>query len=125
METELKLVLKGKWYDLIESGIKTEEYREIKDYWCKRIKGFAYPCPYSLISDVEGERMCQMKAIICPSGIKPKYTTVRFQRGYTKKYMRYEILSMRVGKGNPEWGAPEDKPVFILTLGKRLPQTEE
>ena len=26
----LDLVLKHKWYDMIESGLKTEEYREIR-----------------------------------------------------------------------------------------------
>lgn len=33
----LDLVLKGKWYDMIASGEKTEEYREIKPYWEKRL----------------------------------------------------------------------------------------
>jgi hypothetical protein len=28
----LNLVLKKKWYDMIESGEKTEEYRELKSY---------------------------------------------------------------------------------------------
>ena len=32
----LNLPLKAKWYDMIESGIKTEEYREFKPYWIKR-----------------------------------------------------------------------------------------
>lgn len=36
MET-LDLVLKGKWFDMIQSGIKREEYREIKSYWTKRL----------------------------------------------------------------------------------------
>lgn len=29
----LDLPLKAKWYDMIESGVKPEEYREIKPYW--------------------------------------------------------------------------------------------
>ena len=29
----LHLVLKRKWYDMIASGEKIEEYREIKPYW--------------------------------------------------------------------------------------------
>lgn len=33
----LHLVLKRCWYDMIERGEKTEEYREIKPYWTKRI----------------------------------------------------------------------------------------
>lgn len=33
----LHLVLKAKWYELIEQGDKLEEYREIKPYWEKRL----------------------------------------------------------------------------------------
>ena len=33
----LPLVLKGKWYDMIERGEKTEEYRAAKHYWDVRI----------------------------------------------------------------------------------------
>lgn len=29
---ELKLVLKKKWYDMIASGIKKEEYRDATEY---------------------------------------------------------------------------------------------
>lgn len=29
----LHLPLKAMWYEMIESGVKTEEYREIKPYW--------------------------------------------------------------------------------------------
>ncbi len=33
----LPLVLKKKWFDMIASGEKREEYREVKPYWTKRI----------------------------------------------------------------------------------------
>ena len=33
----LYLVLKSKWYDMIASGEKREEYREVKPYWKKRL----------------------------------------------------------------------------------------
>lgn len=38
----LHLSLKAKWYNMIESGEKTEEYREIKEYWKKRLVGKNY-----------------------------------------------------------------------------------
>lgn len=31
----LYLTLKKQWFDMINDGIKTEEYREIKPYWVK------------------------------------------------------------------------------------------
>ena len=36
MNETLHLPLKAKWYDMIESGEKTEEYRVTKPYWIKR-----------------------------------------------------------------------------------------
>lgn len=33
----LKLVVKKKWFDMIVSGEKTEEYREIKPYWIDKL----------------------------------------------------------------------------------------
>ncbi len=33
----LDLPLKEKWYEMIESGNKKEEYREIKKYWIGRL----------------------------------------------------------------------------------------
>lgn len=42
MNNILYLNLKAKWYDMIESGYKKEEYREIKDYWIKRLDNKVY-----------------------------------------------------------------------------------
>ena len=36
----LELPLKKEWYNMIESGEKREEYREIKQYWQKRLAFF-------------------------------------------------------------------------------------
>lgn len=38
----LKLRLTFKWYDLIESGEKTNEYRKCSDYWNKRFENNKY-----------------------------------------------------------------------------------
>lgn len=105
----LHLPLKAKWYEMIESGIKTEEYREIKPYWSKRFTGmfkplFSFRCNYRQ-SNVKG------------------YTHVKFSYGYTKRTMTFEIESITIGKGKPEWGALEEN-VFIIKLGKRLDNPE-
>ena len=122
----LDLVLKGKWYDMIESGVKTEEYREIKDYWCKRLQGFGQPraCIYSLPSDGD-KQICQMRGAQCLSGTSVVYNKVRFRRGYTNKSMTFKIESMRIGQGNVEWGAPADTNVFIIKLGKRVEEKNQ
>lgn len=38
----LYLSLKAQWYEMIESGEKKEEYREIKEYWFKRLSDKHY-----------------------------------------------------------------------------------
>lgn len=38
----LDLVLKGRWYDLIKSGHKKYEYREVKPYWDNRLFRLPY-----------------------------------------------------------------------------------
>lgn len=91
----LDLPLKKEWYNMIDIGVKPEEYREYKDYWCKRL------------IDEETLR------------IKP-YTHVRFRYGYTKRTMLFELDKITIGMGNVVWGAPEYKEVFILKLGKRI-----
>ena len=84
----LDLPLKKKWYEMIESGEKREEYRECKGYW------------YSRLIDMDNLRT------------KP-YTHVRFRYGYTKRTMLFEIDNITIDVGNPDWGAPE-YPVFII-----------
>lgn len=42
MNRTLHLVLKHKWFDMIASGEKKEEYREIKPYYENRFAKYAY-----------------------------------------------------------------------------------
>ena len=36
--------------------------------------------------------------------------------------MLFKLNDISIGYGNPEWGAPKDKEVFILKLGNRIEQ---
>ena len=109
----LYLPLKKEWYEMIESGVKTEEYREIKPYWVKRLfLCFGTSCingnfPQLTCSD------CEIFALY-------HFRAVRFSYGYTKRTMTFECKGRTIGKGNPAWGAPENEEVFIIKLGKRL-----
>jgi len=38
----LQIAVRKKWFDLIKSGEKTEEYRETTEYWKKRLEGKDY-----------------------------------------------------------------------------------
>ena len=87
----LYLTLKKEWFDMIEAGIKTEEYREIKEYWEKRLK------------------------------IGYWFDAVHFRNGYSKtaRTMMFKCNGIFKGRGVMAWGAP-DKEVFIIKLGNRI-----
>lgn len=96
----LRLHLKERWYRMIESGEKTEEYREITDYWTSRLldKGCLH------------------------------FDVVEFSLGYPKRddetrHMAFRVAGIYLGEGNPRWGAPEGKSVFIIKIGERIPCT--
>lgn len=115
----LYLPLNAKWYNMIESGEKKEEYREIKPYWQKRIlRCYGTHWIYDDGTCIEeGPRGCADCLWAGPR--YKKFDAVRFSYGYTKRTMTFEIESIGIGKGKPEWGAPEED-VFIIKLGNRI-----
>ena len=121
----LDLPLKKEWYEMIESGIKTEEYREIKPYWMKRLLEGVLPYFLRKIDNSCASFYCEKVDLLKDnynygSFLAKPYTHVRFRYGYTKRTMLFELDKITIGKGKTEWGAPDDKEVFILKLGKRL-----
>ena len=86
----LHMTLKKKWFDMILSGEKKEEYREIKGYWAKRLFNRQY--------DIIRFR----------NGYSPDSPVFDIEyKGFT------------LGVGNAAWGAP-DVPVYIIKLGEVL-----
>lgn len=110
MKDTLYLPLKAKWYEMIESGVKTEEYREIKPYWIKR---------FCHLWDMCGNGGGHCSDCFKNPIVKPK-PYVQFSYGYTKRTMAFEVKSICTGYGKPEWGAPKDRDVFIIALGRKL-----
>jgi hypothetical protein len=117
----LHLVLKKKWYEMQERGEKTEEYREITPYWYQRLyqrkKEFGYA---GRLTRDDAEYCCDpgLRYILIGEGfadteLKP-YTHVCFHYGYTQRCFINRIDSITIGRGNPEWGAPADRDVFII-----------
>lgn len=88
----LHLTLKKKWFDLIASGAKKEEYREIKPYWNQRLQTESF--------DVVEFRNGYGKHV-------PSVTV--------------ELQGVDRGLGIVEWGAPEKTMVYIIKLGQILP----
>ena len=105
----LDLPLKKEWYDMIESGIKTEEYRDLKPFWVKRI----FRCYRNCSSSFD----CSRCGFLPVSNVKLEQVCFRY--GYTSRHMVFAIESITVGLGNPDWGAPAH-PVIIIKLGERI-----
>lgn len=101
---------------MIESGVKTEEYREIKPYWSKRLLKY-FPAFWRVAFNVA--MLSNNYSHLQGKEIHPIYTHIKFSYGYTKRTMTFELKKIIIGKGRPEWGAP-DKEVFIIELGEKL-----
>jgi hypothetical protein len=102
----LNLTLKKKWFDMISSGEKKEEYREIKEYWEKRL--------ISNFNELEENG----------GGLVfyNDFDQIQFRNGYAKNAptMTVECKGIEIGEGKPEWGAEIGKKYFVIKLGKIL-----
>lgn len=121
----LDLVLMFKWYDMIDAGIKPEEYREISHYWLRRLflqGDYLYLWKPLGKYSISAEAVQILKKQVCETAEMRfrDYEIVRFHRGYTSTVMEFAVKDIEIGMGNSEWGAPTNKEVFIIKLGKRL-----
>ena len=99
----LYLPLRKEWFEKIEAGEKTTEYREYKDYWIRRLKRTEMYCHGA---DVYGT----------PGKI---YDYVCFALGYGGKSMTFVVDDVSVVDGK-NTDLAIDKPVFAIKLGRRL-----
>lgn len=114
----LTLPLNKKWFDMIKSGMKKEDYREIKPYYEKRLldykaikadaqvlafKRYILRIPYDVCKDY-------------PRG----FDTIVFTLGYpkaddTERRLVFKNPRVRFGEGKQEWGAVPGKLYFVIT----------
>ena len=95
----LHLTLKKKWFDMIASGEKKEEYRELKDYWFNRLTEDNYP-------------------------LRAKhFDFIIFRNGYTKDapQIKVECKGILIGDAKPEWSDNWQGGCFVIKLGDITP----
>ena len=102
----LTLSLNKKWFNMIKSGQKREEYREIKPYWKVRLRNAQKISPLTTVY----------------SGFK-KFDKVVFTLAYPKandneRRLEFKNPHIYIGKGHPEWGAEPNKLYFVITWRK-------
>lgn len=120
----LHLNLKRKWFDMILSGEKKEEYREIKRFWFERFKNQQCRCFFRLILStayIQYEKDKQsfntFKELF--ESMELRYKTITFSNGYAKNRDQFviELKGIRVRSGLIVWGAEDCKKYFVLQLG--------
>lgn len=87
---------------MIASGVKKEEYRNIKEYWIKRLTSDGFVRVYE-------------------TNFKD-FDIVQFRNGYAKyaPTMRVECKGIMLRKPRPEWSDNAKGQHFVIKLGKIL-----
>lgn len=105
----LRLSLKKKWFDMIASGIKKEEYRDVKPWATSRL--------FRISSYDEGDGI---KSTICAAR---GYDFVEFKNGYGKNapvvVTKFVSVCQRLRPKHMEWGEP-DTPHYVIELGEKM-----
>ena len=113
----LILPIKKKWFDMILSGEKKEEYREIKPYYETR---FSNLCGLKKGANYHPNVFRQLLILEPQEGLK-----IMFRNGYSKTSPSFIAkCTLSVGAGKEEWGAEKDKQYFILTIHEILKGSE-
>ena len=93
----LVLPIKKKWFDMIASGVKREEYRDMTQYYRKRFQNLG-------LLDEQGRATFKDAQVI-------------FRNGYSKNSKQFEAkVSLRKRGGSTEWGAEQGKRYFVLLI---------
>ena len=93
----LTLPIKKQWYDMILSGEKKEEYREIKEYYTTRFQNIGFLN--------ENEEPTNIQKEIC------------FRNGYSNNSPSFIAdCTLSIKQGNPIWGAIPNTEYYVLKI---------
>ena len=99
---DLKLTIKRKWFEMIVSGEKTEEYRDIKPHYEQRLN--------KLLSKEYGKQADQ-----------PIIENIHlFNGGYFSEDLpnvKLKFKGIEVREGKEKWGAVSGTKYFVIKLG--------
>lgn len=118
---------------MIESGEKTEEYRDIKPFWIRRLvdwSGYPKESPddhkyiaENIVYDIE-QGHNWMDVLKSYFSKMTQYDAIRFVNGGNFHPSHPSITVLCKGivmhEGRPEWGAEPGKKYFVIKLGERV-----
>ncbi len=105
----LILPIKKKWLNMILSGEKSDEYREIKPYWTVRIVhwlGFPASETEMVLELLREQETLKAKPVV-------------LQNGYGRNAPKVEAMcTLSIGIGRAEWGAEQEKEYYRFHIQK-------
>ncbi len=102
MNEELYLPLKRKWYDMIRSGEKPEEYRAITPYWIRRLTD-THKLGKVLLANVPevAAALIRMGSVSFKHFDAAHFTLGYPKRDDTSRHMVKPIKEVVIGTGKP------------------------
>lgn len=128
----LQLSLKRQWFEITKEGVKTEDYREINDYWYKRLvdrsnltvlKKATLAFVVAMVKNKDNPKDFEVEANRIYQGCFKPFTHNTVTLGYPKSTDKSRILKLEhkgieIRTGNPDWGAEPNKLYFVIKHGE-------
>jgi|WetSurMetagenome_2_1015567.scaffolds.fasta_scaffold00725_25 hypothetical protein len=110
----LILPIKKQWFDMIKSGEKKEEYREIKAYYTSRLAKLW--CNNYLYKEYN-PKMQELFINWLKDKNEIEFGQVMFRNGYSADSDNFIAqCGLRIGTGRTEWGAMEGTEYYIFSI---------
>ena len=129
--SNLQMSLIGKWFEMTKEGIKTEDYRELSAYWCKRFLKKVNIVPDLNFDWQDVEDFFHYKNDMSEIEWYLKHEDLEFKQfdfnimtlGYPKstdisRILKLEHKGIEIGYGKQDWGAEPNKLYFIIKHGE-------
>jgi hypothetical protein len=125
----LYLPLKTKYFEMTRAKIKHEDYREINDYWCRRLLEVDQYTEsdiwQELIEDLKNPNRKHANVCECLSFFGARFKKFNYNimtLGYPAyddrpRHLIAEHKGIEIRTGNPEWGAEPNKLYFVIMHG--------
>jgi len=111
----LTLPIKKKWFDMILSGEKKEEYRDIKPYYDTRFQTLFGMMWYN-------DEFISCKTVGLDECAKEPIQEICFRNGYSPDSPSFIAkCEIEVGEGKKEWGAESGKDYYVLIIKEVQP----
>lgn len=119
----LQMSLKTKWFEMTKTGIKKEDYREINEYWVKRLFRDAdkneIPEIIKCLKSGWSIEAIQKYFLHWLKDFTQNTMTLGYPKsGDAERIIQFEHAGIEIRTGNPEWGAELGKIYFVIKHGK-------